>query len=255
MQKRFQSTHIRSKNSFSLSYYAKHIGLLFIGAIFIILFIYSRNDTRSNIPIERVSSVEIRDLHSLSNNVKQQSNSIHTIYEDQMRSDNCKIDTESFSGTLIESEKSISYDINLSQSSWKYYQLCFSSSDLVHDQFILSIDLVSSVGDCDMYLSASEPYPSSSSWDWRSIETVKKDELRIESFAREFTSTTTQRSHALYIGITAQSQGPNICKLSLLIHDYDEYEVVHRVSPMLRGQILLPRDVDRIKRGQSGAII
>lgn len=93
--------------------------------------------------------------------------------------------------------------------SFKNFQLCFAN-DNVHAHSIKIVLEHVSEGDCDMYLSASEEYPSQINWNWKS-NNPGDDSITLPTYADEFKMA---NLNALFIAVTGK-QTMNECKLNI----------------------------------------
>lgn len=113
---------------------------------------------------------------------------------------------------------------------FKNFQLCFAAGDHVHSIKIV-LEHVSE-GDCDMYLSAAEEYPSQINWNWKS-NNPGDDSLTLLTSAEEFAKA---GLNALFIAVTGK-QTMNECKLNIEITPVaNSGPSTNKTEPALRRQ-------------------
>jgi len=112
--------------------------------------------------------------------------------------------------------------------SFKNFQLCFANSDHHEHSIKISLEHISE-GDCDIYSSASEEYPSQINWNWKS-NNQGDDSLVLLTTASEFKKA---NLNALFIAITGK-QTMNECKLNIEIKPIDLGK--NKTEPTLRRQ-------------------
>jgi hypothetical protein len=117
--------------------------------------------------------------------------------------------------------------------SFKNFQLCFANSDHHHHSIKISLEHISE-GDCDIYSSASEEYPSQINWNWKS-NNPGDDSLTLLTNADEFKKASL---NAVFIAITGK-QTMNECKLNIEISPITASKVdisKNKTEPTLRRQ-------------------
>lgn len=185
--------------------------LTFAVIVFICTLLYiSRN---SNSPQHRIRSnketitrdIDLKELDT---------DSGHFIQEDFVDKNLCVtklLDSKRFQTQSIPENKIISFPMILEYDTYKNYQLCFARHKGHEHTFNFFLEDVSE-GDCDMYLSAKEEYPSQFSSQWKS-NNDGDDRITIQSTDEELRSSAMQ---TLFIAVTGKGQ-MNECKLNVEI--------------------------------------
>jgi hypothetical protein len=124
-------------------------------------------------------------------------------------------------------------------------QVCFGRHAHQHT---IDVKIVPSntASDCDMYVSASNPNPSSLQWDWKSTKVGAGEEsLRIMSYAKEFLAA---NLNTVFISIYAAGsrETRHSCTAYITVSRLSTTELLHKVGSLRGGQILLPRDLQRM---------
>jgi len=142
----------------------------------------------------------------------------HYIQEDVIdktlcKSTKTKLDERSnFQIQTIPENKVIDFPIILEYDSYKNFQLCFAKHKGHEHEFRFLLEQVSE-GDCDMYISAFEEYPSQISSQWKS-DHEGDDMIVIHSNDEEFLRESELQT--LFIAVTGKAS-MNECKLNIEI--------------------------------------
>jgi hypothetical protein len=151
---------------------------------------------------------------------------------------NFHLDDYYFQGHIIDESNMYFMPIGLyGYEERKSFQLCFANHNHNH---MLKAQIfhhsASDIGDCDVYLSASEKLPSPTRWDWKSTS-IGPDTINIYSFAREFQNSKAANG-SLYISVYGKAEN-NKCSLGLEVISLPNDEVLHKLG--LRGGTLLKK--------------
>lgn len=135
------------------------------------------------------------------------------------------------------------------------YQLCFADDhDHQHTFKIKTRSLAPDV-DCNLYLSASSVSPGRSNWEWKS-DAKGPDDITLHSYMEEFQAASL---NALFITVawkdgsgTGSGSGRkpvsgDKCELTIEVSTLPNDELLHKLGTLRGGQVLLPRDIERIK--------
>jgi hypothetical protein len=188
--------------------------------------------------VETIRPVKVVSLHGTIDN-----DNLHFMRIDEMEQNLClskDLSSTTFLNKIIPENVTTSFSFTVSKNSVKYFQLCFSKGT---HQLEFDFLLLPERGDCDMLLSASQPYPSSTSWDWRSSD-LGEDHLSIRSYAPEF-----HRSgrDSLFIAVSGRAE-TNECTLRARVRALTAQDLLRLLSPLLRGgQVMLPRDLIQLQ--------
>lgn len=192
--------------------------LVIISFVCFLLFINnSKNSNNSSFQTNiRSGNILQKDIIpiSTSNHNKIQIEPEHFIQEDIIDKTLCtsKIyESRSFQTQTIPENKVTYFPIILEYDSYKNFQLCFAKHNGHEHEFRFFLEQVSE-GDCDLYISATEEYPSQMSSQWKSdhegddIIIVYSDDQKLRE----------SDLHTLFIAVTGKSS-MNECKLNIEI--------------------------------------
>lgn len=155
---------------------------------------------------------------------------------------NFQLDDYYFQGHIIDESNMYFMPIGLyGHEERRTFQLCFANHNHNH---MLKAQIfhhsASDIGDCDMYLSASEKLPSPTRWDWKSTS-IGPDTINIYSFAREFQNARAANG-SLYISVYGKAEN-NKCSLGLEVLSLPGDELLHKLG-LRGGQILKQKEKD-----------
>ena len=153
---------------------------------------------------------------------------------------NFHLDDYYFQGHIIDESNMYFMPIGLyGYEERRTFQLCFANHNHNH---MLKAQIfhhsASDIGDCDVYLSASEKLPSPTRWDWKSTS-IGPDTINIYSFAREFQSSRAANG-SLYISVYGKAEN-NKCSLGLEVISLPSDELLHKLG-LRGGSLLKPKE-------------
>lgn len=122
-----------------------------------------------------------------------------------------KLDARAFQTQTIPENKVIDFPIILEYDSYKNFQLCYARHKEQEHEFRFLLEQVSE-GNCDLFLSASEEYPSQMSSQWKS-DGEGDEQIILHSTDRELQESSIQ---TIFIAILGKSS-MNECKLNIEI--------------------------------------
>jgi hypothetical protein len=152
--------------------------------------------------------------------------------------------------SIVEENRDIIFKLKVPINSWKYGQICIAPHLHFH-AIELSVETINPAHDCDIFVGARFK-PSANMWDFKS-DSKGKDNIRIPTYLQEMKNS----EGTIFFGIFGEEQYYNgkkekfksqedICILKLNIGTIENTELLHKLN-LRGGQVLLPRDLNRLK--------
>ena len=178
----------------------------------------------------------------------------HAIYYSDYKSDSCNAYTDnSIEDPIVSVSNRIITEGKLSLFSFSdqnhYYKLCLNWGFYFHSIKLNSYSKSAKLA-CDLYVSATEPYPSSTSWDYKSTESFKNNSLYLHSYLPELK----QSRGTLFIAVNRRLvhlTGFKIidpCHLEVEIGKVENDQLLNKLGLFENGKVLLPRDLHEITK-------